>query len=87
MRYTGSDSFVRLYRPPSSDDASHDEALSDRITALNKLDLSLDHLGVDAGESKDDVYRIVEACGQSKSGGDIMIACLRVTSSFSYFAA
>ncbi|KAL5537087.1 hypothetical protein ACEPAF_910 [Sanghuangporus sanghuang] len=59
--------YDRLYRPSSSDDASHDEALSSRIAALNKLDLNLDHLGVDAGGTKDDVYRIVEACGQTIS--------------------
>ncbi|EJD07368.1 uncharacterized protein FOMMEDRAFT_143805 [Fomitiporia mediterranea MF3/22] len=65
--------YDRLYRPSSSDDASHDEALSSRINALNKLDLSLDHLGVDAGPSKDDVYRIVEACGQTIS--QLEVAC------------
>ncbi|KAL5531486.1 hypothetical protein ACEPAG_4363 [Sanghuangporus baumii] len=59
--------YDRLYRPSSSDDASHDEALSSRIAALNKLDLNLDHLGVEAGGTKDDVYRIVEACGQTIS--------------------
>lgn len=56
----------RLYRPSNSDDASHDEALSSRIAALNMLDLSLDHLGVDAGASADDVNRVVEACGESR---------------------
>ena len=29
------------------------------------LDLSLDHLGVDAGKSAEDVNRVVEACGES----------------------
>ena len=55
-----------LFRPSHSDDASHDEALSSRIAALNMLDLTLDHLGVDSGKSTDDVIRIVEACGESK---------------------
>ena len=60
------DFFQSLFRPSNSDDASHYEALSSRIAALNMLDLTLDHLGVDSGDSKDDVIRIVEACGESE---------------------
>lgn len=55
-----------LFRPSNSDDASHDEALSSRIAALNMLDLTLDHLGVDVGESGADVDRVVSACGESR---------------------
>ncbi|KAH8116246.1 hypothetical protein DFH11DRAFT_1506064 [Phellopilus nigrolimitatus] len=57
----------RLFRPSNSDDASHDEALSSRIAALNMLDLSLDHLGVDVGASGADVERVVTACGETIS--------------------
>lgn len=51
--------------PSGSDDASHDEALSSRIAALNMLDLSLDHLGVDVRDSGADVQRVITACGES----------------------
>ncbi|KAI5124222.1 hypothetical protein M0805_005072 [Coniferiporia weirii] len=59
--------YDRLFRPSNSDDASHDEALSSRIAALNMLDLSLDHLGVDTGDSKGDVDRVIAACGETIS--------------------
>ena len=49
----------------SSDDATHDEALSSRIAAVNLLDLSLAHLGVDVGESGAAVDAVVKACGES----------------------
>lgn len=49
-----------------SDDASHDEALSSRIAAVNLLDLSLSHLGVDVGQSADAVESVVKACGESR---------------------
>ncbi|KAJ7920681.1 hypothetical protein B0H13DRAFT_1867405 [Mycena leptocephala] len=39
--------FDRLFAPPTSDDSSHDQALSSRVAALNMLDLNLEHLGVD----------------------------------------
>lgn len=55
----------RLFLPSGSDDASHDEALSSRIAALNMLDLSLDHLGVDVRDSGPDVQRVITACGES----------------------
>jgi len=58
---------LRLFTPSSSDDLSHDEALSSRIAALNLLDLSLENLGVEidpsaAGEMRD----VINACGESK---------------------
>ncbi len=40
-----------LFSPPTTDDARHDEALSSRIAALNLLELSLDHLGIQTRES------------------------------------
>lgn len=52
---------------PSSDDASHDEALSSRIAAVNLLDLTLDHLGVEVGNSGPEVEAVIQACGESKS--------------------
>jgi hypothetical protein len=52
--------------PWNSDDVSHDEALSSRIAALNLLDLSLGHLGVEVEASaQDDVHAVVKACGDS----------------------
>ncbi|THH10746.1 hypothetical protein EW145_g1107 [Phellinidium pouzarii] len=59
--------YNRLFGPSDSDDASHDETLSSRIAALNMLELSLEHLGVDVGDSKNDVDRIVSACGETIS--------------------
>lgn len=50
-----------------SDDASHDEALSSRIAAVNLLDLTLDHLGVDVSNSATAVESIIKACGESVS--------------------
>jgi hypothetical protein len=50
----------------SSDDASHDEALTSRIAALNMLDLNMGHLDVDVGEAGADVDVIVRACGESE---------------------
>ncbi|KAH8829517.1 hypothetical protein DL96DRAFT_1708647 [Flagelloscypha sp. PMI_526] len=41
--------YDRVYRPPPSTDAAHDEALSARIAALNLLDLGMEQLGVDLG--------------------------------------
>ncbi len=45
--------YHRLFSPPTADDARHDEALSSRIAALNLLELSLDHLGIQTRESAD----------------------------------
>jgi hypothetical protein len=59
----------RLYMQPKSDDGSHDEALSSRVTALNLLDLKLEHLGVDVGMAGAEVESVLKGCGES--------ACLR----------
>ncbi|KAJ7121022.1 hypothetical protein C8R44DRAFT_853344 [Mycena epipterygia] len=57
--------FDRLFSPPSSDDSSHDQALSSRVAALNMLDLNLEHLGVDVPpEAAEGLDRVVRACGQ-----------------------
>lgn len=55
--------------PSTSDDASHNEALSSRIAALNMLDLGLEHLDVDVGHAnRAEVDAVVRTCGQSKMG-------------------
>ncbi|KAJ7846036.1 hypothetical protein B0H14DRAFT_3138909 [Mycena olivaceomarginata] len=57
--------FDRLFAPPSSDDSSHDQALTSRVAALNMLDLNLEHLGVDVPpEATEGLDRVVRACGQ-----------------------
>ena len=56
----------RLFRPSTSDDSSHDEALSSRIAALNMLDLGLEHLGIDVGKAGSAVKNVVAATGQSE---------------------
>ncbi|KAJ6614678.1 hypothetical protein B0H10DRAFT_2044325 [Mycena sp. CBHHK59/15] len=57
--------FDRLFCPTTSDDSSHDQALSSRVAALNMLDLSLEHLGVDVPpEAAEGLERVVRACGQ-----------------------
>ncbi|CCM02617.1 uncharacterized protein FIBRA_04720 [Fibroporia radiculosa] len=56
--------YDRLFLLASSDDASHDEALSSRIAAVNLLDLGLSHLGVDVGGSSKEVEAVVMECGQ-----------------------
>ncbi|KAJ7443948.1 hypothetical protein B0H11DRAFT_2162781 [Mycena galericulata] len=57
--------FDRLFSPPSSDDSSHDQALSSRVAALNMLDLNLEHLGVDVPpDAEEGLARVVKACGQ-----------------------
>jgi len=50
----------------TTDDASHDEALSSRVAALNMLDLGLGHLGIDVGESMNEpeLNAVVKACGE-----------------------
>jgi len=52
----------------TTDDASHDEALSSRVAALNMLDLGLGHLGIEVGEAvnESDLNAVVKACGESK---------------------
>ncbi|KAI0675975.1 hypothetical protein C8Q78DRAFT_1066580 [Trametes maxima] len=57
--------YDRLFLPQGSDDVSHDEALSSRITAVNLLDLGLGHLGVEVGRATREVDALVKACGQT----------------------
>ncbi|KAF8884076.1 hypothetical protein CPB84DRAFT_1850791 [Gymnopilus junonius] len=68
--------YDRLFMQATTDDASHDEALSNRIAALNMLDLSLRHLGIQVGssslsptngdsdEEEAEVDVVVKACGE-----------------------
>ena len=57
----------RLFLLSTSDDASHNEALSSRIAALNMLDLGLEHLDIDIGDANHaEVDAVVRTCGQSK---------------------
>ncbi|KAH7919350.1 hypothetical protein BV22DRAFT_1123345 [Leucogyrophana mollusca] len=63
--------YDRLFLPLNSDDASHDEALSSRIAALNMLDLGLEHLDVDVGKAGPDVDVVVQACGATLSQLDV----------------
>jgi hypothetical protein len=58
-------SFYRLYLQPTSDDLSHDEALSGRVAALNMLDLGLEHLDVHVGNAGFELDLVVKACGES----------------------
>jgi hypothetical protein len=52
---------------PTTDDASHDEALSSRVAALNLLDLGLGHLGIEVPDSVNEaeLKAVVKACGDS----------------------
>lgn len=52
---------------PTTDDASHDEALSSRVAALNLLDLGLGHLGIEVGEAvnEEELDLVVKTCGDS----------------------
>lgn len=57
----------RLFLPSGSDDASHDEALANRIAALNMLDLGWEHLGVEmdaSGAETKGIDIVVAACGK-----------------------
>ncbi|KIJ65294.1 hypothetical protein HYDPIDRAFT_28009 [Hydnomerulius pinastri MD-312] len=64
--------YDRLFLPFTSDDASHDEALSSRIAALNMLDLGLEHLDVDVGgASREDLDAVVHACGETLAQLDL----------------
>jgi hypothetical protein len=56
----------RIYLQSTSDDASHDEALSSRIAALNMLDLGLEHLDVHVGDAGPELDLVVKACGDSR---------------------
>lgn len=60
--------YDRLFRQKSSDDASHDAALSSRIAALNMLDLGLEHLGIDVGKAGTQVMAVVTSVGQVLQG-------------------
>lgn len=54
---------------PTTDDASHDEALSSRIAALNMLDLGLGHLGIEVPRTVDEaaLNAVVKECGDRAS--------------------
>lgn len=56
----------RLLRPDTSDDAQHDEALASRIAALNLLDLTPEHLGLDVGSNDLALAKLVSQCGNGK---------------------
>ncbi|KAF8199053.1 hypothetical protein BJ912DRAFT_950728 [Pholiota molesta] len=57
--------YDRLFMQPTTDDASHDEALSSRVAALNLLDLGLGHLGIEVPDSinEAELNAVVKACG------------------------
>ncbi|KAF4611263.1 hypothetical protein D9613_006599 [Agrocybe pediades] len=57
--------YDRLFMQTTTDDASHDEALSSRVAALNMLDLGLGHLGIEVGEAMNEpeLDAVVKACG------------------------
>ncbi|KAG1817291.1 uncharacterized protein BJ212DRAFT_1480525 [Suillus subaureus] len=63
--------YDRLFLPSYSDDASHDEALSSHIAALNLLDLGLEHLDVDIGGAGSEIDIVVRACGETLSQLDV----------------
>ncbi|KAG1722836.1 uncharacterized protein EDB91DRAFT_1174108 [Suillus paluster] len=63
--------YDRLFLPSHSDDASHDEALSSHIAALNLLDLGLEHLDVDVGSAGSEIDVVVRACGETLSQLDV----------------
>lgn len=54
--------------PQTSDDSSHDDALANRIAALNMLDLGWQHLGVEIDTanptSSQGIDEVVTACGK-----------------------
>ncbi|CUA78118.1 Nuclear receptor corepressor 2 [Rhizoctonia solani] len=57
--------YDRLFRPSTSDDASHDDALSSQIASLNMLDIGLNHLGVEVPRNAEKgVKEVIKACGQ-----------------------
>lgn len=57
---------------PTTDDASHDEALTSRVAALNMLDLGLGHLGIEVGDAvnEPELDAVVKACGECKICSD-----------------
>ncbi|KAF8799213.1 hypothetical protein BYT27DRAFT_7149988 [Phlegmacium glaucopus] len=64
--------YDRLFMQPTTDDASHDEALSSRVAALNLLDLGLGHLGIEVGGvvNEGELDHVVKACGDMLTGLD-----------------
>ncbi|PPQ92317.1 hypothetical protein CVT25_008523 [Psilocybe cyanescens] len=58
--------YDRLFMQPTTDDASHDEALTSRVAALNMLDLGLGHLGIEVGDAvnEPELDAVVKACGE-----------------------
>jgi hypothetical protein len=70
---------ISLFLPPTSDDLSHDEALSSRIAALNMLDLDLEHLDVNIGNAAErELDAVVKACGESESRPSQLIFIVRL---------
>ncbi|KII87103.1 hypothetical protein PLICRDRAFT_42742 [Plicaturopsis crispa FD-325 SS-3] len=63
--------YDKLFLPSTSDDASHDEALTSRIAALNMLDLSLEHLDVHIGDAGPGLDVVVRACGETLTQLDV----------------
>jgi hypothetical protein len=61
-------SVYRLFMQSTTDDLSHDEALSNRVAALNLLDLGLRHLGIEIDEAinEEELDLVVNACGESE---------------------
>ncbi|KAF8993241.1 hypothetical protein BDQ17DRAFT_1368587 [Cyathus striatus] len=60
--------YDRLFMQPTTDDSSHDEALSSRVAALNMLDLTLGHLDIEVPEAaKKGVNGVVAKCGEALS--------------------
>ncbi|PFH46208.1 hypothetical protein AMATHDRAFT_51216 [Amanita thiersii Skay4041] len=57
--------YDRLFKPSSSDDASHDETLSSRVLALNRLDLGLEHLDIDVGDFEREIEEVITECGST----------------------
>ncbi|KAH9479835.1 Vacuolar protein sorting-associated protein 9A [Psilocybe cubensis] len=58
--------YDRLFMQSTTDDASHDEALTSRVAALNMLDLGLGHLGIEVGDAvnEPELDAVVKACGE-----------------------
>ncbi|KAJ8516880.1 hypothetical protein ONZ45_g5866 [Pleurotus djamor] len=63
--------YDRIFMQPTSDDASHDEALSGRVAALNMLDLGLEHLDIVVGDMSTELNLVVKACGETLTQLDV----------------
>lgn len=61
-------SSTRLFMQSQTDDTQHDTALSNRVAALNLLDLTLEHLDIEISETSSvpEINTVVRACGQSQ---------------------